>query len=120
LHALIITNSYYTLKRTPLLPLALTPSNYHQSTLHNITLFTTAHTRYGWIDALRDSAEAAVSDDMFAHREHRFPYNAPVSKEAYHYRSIFEEFFPQNAAAETVSATHCYLHNLIYYCLRSD
>jgi hypothetical protein len=52
---------------------------------------------------------------MFAHREHRFPYNAPVSKEAYHYRSIFEEFFPQNAAAETVSATYCYVINLLLF-----
>jgi asparagine synthase (glutamine-hydrolysing) len=61
-----------------------------------------AVSRYGWIDALRDNAEALVSDDMFAHRAHRFPHNAPASKEAYLYRSIFEEFYPSQAAAETV------------------
>ncbi|CAM9721178.1 unnamed protein product, partial [Phaeothamnion confervicola] len=57
---------------------------------------------YGWIDALRDQAAAAVSDEMFEARAHRFPYNTPGTKEAYFYRGIFEEFFPQQAAAETV------------------
>ncbi|KAG5181263.1 asparagine synthase [Tribonema minus] len=57
---------------------------------------------YGWIDALRDNAAAHVSDDMFNHRANRFPHNPPASKEAYLYRSIFEEFYPTQAAAETV------------------
>jgi hypothetical protein len=32
----------------------------------------------------------------------RYPVNTPRTKEAYFYRSIFESFFPQPAAAETV------------------
>lgn len=57
---------------------------------------------YGWIDALRDHAELHVSDEMFAAATERFPYNAPTSKEAYLYRAIFEEHYPQDAAQRTV------------------
>jgi asparagine synthase (glutamine-hydrolysing) len=57
---------------------------------------------YGWIDALRDNAATEVSDDMFAHAQLRFPYNTPTTKEAFFYRQVFEEFYPQPAAAETV------------------
>jgi asparagine synthase (glutamine-hydrolysing) len=57
---------------------------------------------YGWIDSLRDLAESRVTDQMFKHANHRFPHNTPTTKEAYMYRSIFEEHFPQPAAAATV------------------
>jgi asparagine synthase (glutamine-hydrolysing) len=57
---------------------------------------------YGWIDALKDHAEQQVSDDLFDAREHRFPENTPQTKEAYHYRSIFEDHFPQPAAVSAV------------------
>lgn len=57
---------------------------------------------YGWIDSLRDLAESRVTDQMFAHASHRFPENTPLTKEAYMYRSIFEEHFPQPAAVRTV------------------
>lgn len=32
----------------------------------------------------------------------RFPHNTPQTKEAYYYRTIFEEFYPQPSAASTV------------------
>jgi asparagine synthase (glutamine-hydrolysing) len=32
---------------------------------------------------------------MFQNASFRFPENTPVSKEAYYYRSIFEEHYPQ-------------------------
>jgi asparagine synthase (glutamine-hydrolysing) len=31
-----------------------------------------------------------------------FPYNTPLTKEAFYYRSIFHKHFPQIAAAQTV------------------
>lgn len=43
-----------------------------------------------------------VSDEMFKAAVHRFPDNTPRTKEAYWYRTIFEQHFPQRAAAETV------------------
>lgn len=57
---------------------------------------------YGWIDSLRDLAAQQVSDQMFAAAACRFPDNPPASREAYLYRAIFEDHFPQAAAARTV------------------
>ena len=57
---------------------------------------------YGWIDSLRELAESHVNDQMFRSAAHRFPDNTPMTKEAYFYRSIFEECYPQAAAAKTV------------------
>lgn len=57
---------------------------------------------YGWIDSLRDNAEQNVTDLMFEHRANRFPENTPVTKEAYFYRSIFEEHYPQVCSVRSV------------------
>lgn len=57
---------------------------------------------YGWIDALKDRAEAEVSDEEMARAAVRFPINPPATKEGYHYRSIFERLFPAAACAATV------------------
>lgn len=57
---------------------------------------------YGWIDGLKAHAEAQVSDRELAAADKRFPYNPPQTKEAYYYRSLFEQFYPTLAAAETV------------------
>ncbi len=57
---------------------------------------------YGWIDGLKAHAEARVSDRELAAAGKRFPINPPATKEAYYYRSVFEEFYPGPAAAETV------------------
>jgi asparagine synthase (glutamine-hydrolysing) len=57
---------------------------------------------YGWIDSLRAHAESHVSDRQMANAQHRFPVNPPLTKEAYFYRTVFEEHFPLTACAETV------------------
>ncbi|MDR0834337.1 MAG: asparagine synthase B [Candidatus Symbiothrix sp.] len=57
---------------------------------------------YSWIDTLRDIASAQVSDEQFAKAVERFPINPPMTKEEYHYRTIFEEHFPSASAAKTV------------------
>ena len=57
---------------------------------------------YGWIDALKAHAEAAVSDAQMAMAARRYPVNTPTSKEAYLYRSIFERHFAGEAAARLV------------------
>ena len=59
---------------------------------------------YGWIDALRDHAERQVTDELFAAAQYRFPHNTPRTREAYLYRSLFEEHFPQPPAIEGVVA----------------
>lgn len=57
---------------------------------------------YGWIDALRDHAEARVSDAQMERAAHRFPYATPSTKEGYLYRSLFEDRYPHPSARETV------------------
>lgn len=57
---------------------------------------------YGWIDAVKDHAQAHVSDADMSRAAGRFPFNTPVSKEAYYFRSIFEQHFPLASAAQTV------------------
>lgn len=57
---------------------------------------------YGWIDGLKAHAESVVSDMQFATAAVRFPLNTPASKEAYLYRTLFEQVFPSAACAATV------------------
>ena len=57
---------------------------------------------YGWIDSLKDHAAARVSDADMQKAGLRFPHNTPDTKEAYFYRSIFEEHFPLASAAACV------------------
>jgi asparagine synthase (glutamine-hydrolysing) len=57
---------------------------------------------YGWIDTLKLIASEKVSDEMMANAKYRFPINTPMSKEEYHYRTIFEEHFPSDSAAACV------------------
>jgi asparagine synthase (glutamine-hydrolysing) len=57
---------------------------------------------YGWIDGLKSYASSRVTDRDFARSAARFPINPPQSKEAYLYRCLFEQFFPDTACAMTV------------------
>lgn len=57
---------------------------------------------YGWIDGLRDLADAEVTDEEMLRANVRFPIHPPTTKEAYFYRRIFEGHFPSAAAAATV------------------
>ena len=57
---------------------------------------------YGWIDAVRDFTAGQVSDAEMARAEGRFPHNPPASKEAYWFRSVFEQHFPLASAAQCV------------------
>jgi asparagine synthase (glutamine-hydrolysing) len=57
---------------------------------------------YGWIDTLKKIAAEKVTDEMMASAKYRFPINTPMSKEEYHYRSIFTEHFPSDQAASCV------------------
>jgi len=60
---------------------------------------------YNWIDTLRDIASKQITDEMMANARFRFPVNTPLSKEEYHYRSIFAEHFPSETAALTVPSS---------------
>jgi len=57
---------------------------------------------YSWIDGLKDHAEYMVSDDEFFLAQDRFPRDPPKTKEAFFYRTIFQELFPSDTCASTV------------------
>uniref|UniRef100_A0A8N4EUW2 Asparagine synthetase [glutamine-hydrolyzing] 2 isoform X2 n=1 Tax=Elaeis guineensis var. tenera TaxID=51953 RepID=A0A8N4EUW2_ELAGV len=57
---------------------------------------------YSWIDGLKHHANEHVSDAMLKNASFVYPENTPTTKEAYYYRTIFEKFFPKNAARSTV------------------
>jgi len=57
---------------------------------------------YSWIDSLKHQAETQVSTAKLKNASFKFPYNTPLTKEAYWYRTIFSELFPSTAAAMTV------------------
>ncbi|MEI6877312.1 MAG: asparagine synthase-related protein, partial [Spirochaetota bacterium] len=57
---------------------------------------------YSWIDSLKALVEREVSDSDLANAKHKFPVKTPNTKEAFWYRSIFQEHFPNPSAAELV------------------
>jgi asparagine synthase (glutamine-hydrolysing) len=57
---------------------------------------------YNWIDQLIEYCSSKVSDLQLEQAGQQFPYNTPTTKEAYYYRSIFHQYFPQISAAQTV------------------
>ncbi|MDI5886303.1 asparagine synthase B [Flavobacterium yafengii] len=57
---------------------------------------------YNWIDQLIEYCSTQVTDEQLAGAAAEFPYNSPATKEAYFYRSIFNKYYPQVSAAQTV------------------
>jgi len=53
---------------------------------------------YGWIDSLKLAAEKQVSDADLRAAAFRFPHNPPATKEAFYFRRVFEQHFPQPSA----------------------
>ena len=57
---------------------------------------------YGWIDGIQDHAASKVTDEELARAAVRYPIHPPTTKEAYWFRTLFEQHFPSAAAAATV------------------
>ncbi|KAF2692259.1 asparagine synthetase [Lentithecium fluviatile CBS 122367] len=53
---------------------------------------------YGWIDGLKDRAEIEVTDEMMKNPKPEWGDDIPDSKEAYWYRTMFDEHFPPHCA----------------------
>ncbi|KAJ9156081.1 Glutamine-hydrolyzing asparagine synthase [Pleurostoma richardsiae] len=54
---------------------------------------------YGWIDALKDNAELHVTDEMMKNPKPEWGDDIPDTKEAYWYRTMFDEHFPPQCAS---------------------
>lgn len=48
---------------------------------------------YNWIDGLKAYCAEQVTDEQLAKAGARFPHDPPSTKEAYHYRELFEKIF---------------------------
>lgn len=57
---------------------------------------------YSWIDGLVAFCNEVVSDEDFAKAATLYPHNTPDTKEAFYYRTIFEQHYPQEKANKTV------------------
>jgi asparagine synthase (glutamine-hydrolysing) len=57
---------------------------------------------YSWIDSIKAFAEKEVSDSVMANARYRFPTKTPVSKEAYWFRSIYEEHFKNPSCVDLI------------------
>jgi len=60
---------------------------------------------YGWIDALKDHAQAHVTDEMMKNPKPEWGSDIPDSKEAYWYRCMFDEHFPPSCASTVMRWT---------------
>ncbi|PSN64050.1 glutamine-hydrolyzing asparagine synthase [Corynespora cassiicola Philippines] len=60
---------------------------------------------YGWIDALKDNAELHVTDEMMKNPKPEWGNDIPDSKEAYWYRTMFDEHFPPYCASTVMRWT---------------
>jgi len=59
---------------------------------------------YMWIDTLRKTADALVTDAMMKGAKERYGVKTPLTKEGYWYRMMFDEHFPGTLAANCVQA----------------
>lgn len=57
---------------------------------------------YSWIDGLKEFAEQHISDEELKAGKPSWGNDQPTTKEAYWYRTLFDELFPQETAASTV------------------
>lgn len=55
-----------------------------------------------WVDQLRDHANRVITDEMWNQRAKIFPEDIPLTKEYFLLQSIFNEFFPNKEALNTV------------------
>ncbi|EWC47191.1 putative asparagine synthetase [Drechslerella stenobrocha 248] len=60
---------------------------------------------YGWIDSLKDTAASTISDEAFANRGSIWKTDVPDTKEAYWYRQMFDEQFPEQCASTVMRWT---------------
>ena len=60
---------------------------------------------YGWIDTLKDHAEIHVTDEMMKNPRPEWGSDIPDTKEAYWYRTMFDEHFPPSCASTVMRWT---------------
>lgn len=57
---------------------------------------------YSWIDMLKELGERSVSDEDFSKASELYPHNTPMTKEAFLFRSIFQDHFGHQGMVKNV------------------
>ena len=57
---------------------------------------------YSWIDSIKAFAEKEISDSVMSNARYRFPSKTPTTKEAYWFRTVFEEHFRNPSAVDLI------------------
>jgi asparagine synthase (glutamine-hydrolysing) len=57
---------------------------------------------YSWIDSVIDYCNTTISDEEFALAANQFPHNTPDTKEAFYFRKVFEQYYPEEHSIKTV------------------
>lgn len=60
---------------------------------------------YGWIDALKDNANAHITDEQMQNPKPEWGDDVPDTKEAYWYRLMFDDLFPAHCASTVMRWT---------------
>lgn len=60
---------------------------------------------YGWIDALKENAESHVTDEQMKNPKIEWGNDIPDTKEAYWYRTMFDDLFPFQCASTVMRWT---------------
>jgi asparagine synthase (glutamine-hydrolysing) len=55
---------------------------------------------FSWIDGLKDHCNACVTDEQLASAAATFPHDPPATKEAYYYRTMFENRFGKHPGTQ--------------------
>jgi len=51
---------------------------------------------YTWVSKIKEVSKNAISEERYNNRKELYPNNTPDTEEAFYYREIFEEFYPNN------------------------
>jgi asparagine synthase (glutamine-hydrolysing) len=60
---------------------------------------------YGWIDALKDTANSHIADEQMKNPKAEWGEDIPDTKEAYWYRMMFDDLFPSQCASTVMRWT---------------
>lgn len=55
---------------------------------------------YNWIDGLKDFCDQEVTDKQLKDAAIAFPHDPPATKEAYYYRTLFEDIFGKHQGTQ--------------------
>ena len=75
---------------------------------------------YSWIDGLKSHAESMVEEDQWSDRHSLYPYNTPSTREAFFYRTVFEDYYVPQSLCPTNEDKLPILKTVVKWIPRAD